>query len=175
MAADTQFLLWTASNYFTVPWIMITLNMHICESSTPQGKEERKQSTKLFLIWNRNLNDWVGWLPITPRAIYINMGRCGSGVEPESCYRNVARLIPLVSMSRCPWVRNWTLNRSWCDGRHFAWQPPPSMYKKCLLKGLNVKVTLPEQHDCCSVPAPDVLDLCWTVVFKFVLGANMTY
>ena len=41
-------------------------------------------------------------------------GRCGSGVEPVSCYWKVAGLISLVCMSKCPWARYWTPNCPWC-------------------------------------------------------------
>ena len=80
-------------------------------------------------------------MPIrSPSAAAPNWGGCGSGVEPASCHLKVASSIPLVCMPKCLWVRYWTPNRSWCAGRHLAWQPPPSMYElqyvalyKCLL------------------------------------------
>ena len=40
--------------------------------------------------------------------LIVNMGGCGSRVEPASCYLKAAGLIPLVCISKCPWERHWT-------------------------------------------------------------------
>ena len=47
------------------------------------------------------------------------MGGCGSGVEPVSCYQKVAGLIPLICMLKCPWARHQTPNCSWCHHHQY--------------------------------------------------------
>ena len=60
----------------------------------------------------------------------IVFGGWAQGVEPASCYWQVAGLIPLVCMSvKCPWTRYRAPNRSRCAGRHLAWQLSSSVYE----------------------------------------------
>ena len=54
-----------------------------------------------------SLNSWYRYI----------LGSCGSGVEPASYYLKVGGLIPLACMSKCPWIRHWTPNCSWCAAR----------------------------------------------------------
>ena len=58
-------------------------------------------------------------------TVGLKVGGCGSVVEPASCFCEVAGLIPLFCMWKCPWARYWTLNCSWYAGWHLAWQLSP--------------------------------------------------
>ena len=87
----------------------------------PTGRSTERSVWKCCLLLCDRTAALIGTRDNTVKA------GCGSGMKPASCYRKVASLIPLVCMSKCPWIRYRTPNCSWCAGWHLAWQPPPSV------------------------------------------------
>ena len=103
-------------------------------------------------------------------------------MEPASCYRKVAVLIPLVCMSKCPWAKYWTPNCSWCAGLHHgSHHHHHQRMNVCLnyCKSLWTKASAKCKMSCClyeltSFPSGDeswdyVLKSQWHSSFKFLL------
>ena len=84
----------------------------------------------------------------------LQVGSCGSGVEPVSYYWEVAGLIPPVCMSKCPWARYW----------------PPKLLLRCWsLNTLNISHCHQWGNNC-----PKRHTVIHTLLFKIniVIGKN---